>query len=169
MISGIRNHEAWGPEAMVFSVHAHLCPLRDPTIQPQGVLKPIQSYFVTSSSRPPPPQLWENTLTHLCGIRKYPSLGCPPSGGSNGSTPRCQQSSEPPTVPTLCWSQCQRLFNRNKDNCLLPHCSLWWKTILPGGAEGGVGRCLHLHNATLSHCYNVTAFFWSKTLCPGFL
>lgn len=109
LINSIRNHESCGPKAVVFSVHALPCPLRDPTIQPQGTLKLIQSYFVTSSSGPPQPLLWENTLTHLCCIIKCPSLGCPPSGGSDGSTPRCQES-HPLSPSTLCCSQNARGF-----------------------------------------------------------
>lgn len=89
-ISSIRNHESCGPKAVVFSVHACPCPLRDKDIQPQGLLKLIQSYFVTSSSGPPPPQLWENTdslvplseSVHPWEVRPLEEVMAPPPGVS---------------------------------------------------------------------------------------
>lgn len=52
-------------------------------------------------------------------------------------------------------------FTGNKDsNCVLPSLSLWGKVFLGGvwvWVWGCGGRCLHLHNVTLSHCYNATA------------
>lgn len=59
-----------------------------------------------------------------------------------------------PLFPHCAVHRMLEAFTGNKDsNCLLPGFSLWGKAFL-----GRVcGACLHLHNVTMSHCYNVTA------------
>lgn len=144
--------------------HGLLCVC--PSLSPEGSHYPdpggadsvLQCHF---QLRPPPAQLWENTLTHLCLNRKCPSFGCPPSGGSDGSTSGVSRVPSCPLSPQCAVRRVSEAFTGNKDsNCLLSGFGLWWKGT---GGGGGVSICRMLQ------CHNVTAHFWPEILCPGFL